>query len=222
MILNQRLEKHISKRSLLQVTIKSIAALAAITPAAALFTACTEKKIAFKAVDITGADYAKDFAADGVMLDHNGKPRSIKDFTGKVVVLFFGFTQCPDVCPTSMAELAEAKKLLEKNNKGDGDKVQGLFITIDPERDTPEVLKAYMGNFDPSFLAMHTTPEKLVAVAKDFKTYYKKVPGRTDTSYSMDHSAGSFVYDAKGNVRLYTRYGSGAEALASDLKLLLN
>ena len=212
----------IQKRSFLQNTIKSIAALAIITPATAVFTACTEKKIAFKAVDITGADYAKDFTADGAMLDHNGKPRSIKDFAGKVVVLFFGFTQCPDVCPTSMAELAEAKKLMEKNNKGDGDKVQGLFITIDPERDTPAVLKAYMANFDPSFLAMSTTPDKLVAVAKDFKTYYKKVPGRTDTSYSMDHSAGSFVYDTKGNVRLYTRYGSGAEALASDLKLLLN
>jgi protein SCO1 len=212
----------IQKRSFLQNTIKSIAVLAIITPAIAIFTACTEKKLAFKAVDITGADYAKDFAADGAMLDHNGKPRSIKDFAGKVVVLFFGFTQCPDVCPTSMAELAEAKKLLEKSNKGDGDKVQGLFITIDPERDSPEVLKAYMGNFDPSFLAMRTTPDKLVVVAKDFKTYYKKVPGRTDTSYSMDHSAGSFVYDTKGNVRLYTRYGSGAEALASDLKLLLN
>jgi protein SCO1 len=212
----------IQKRSFLQNTIKSIAALAIITPATAIFTACTEKKIAFKAVDITGADYAKDFAADGAMIDHNGKPRSIKDFAGKVVVLFFGFTQCPDVCPTSMAELAEAKKLLEKSNKGDGDKVQGLFITIDPERDTAAVLKAYMANFDPTFLAMRTTPDKLVVVAKDFKTYYKKVPGRTDTSYSMDHSAGSFVYDTKGNVRLYTRYGSGAEALASDLKLLLN
>jgi protein SCO1 len=212
----------IQKRSFLQNTIKSIAALAIITPGTAIFTACTEKKLAFKAVDITGADYAKDFAADGAMLDHNGKPRSIKDFAGKVVVLFFGFTQCPDVCPTSMAELAEAKKILEKNNKGDGEKVQGLFITIDPDRDTADVLKAYMGNFDPSFLAMRTTPDKLVVVAKDFKTYYKKVPGRTDTSYSMDHSAGSFVYDTKGNVRLYTRYGSGAEALASDLKLLLN
>jgi protein SCO1 len=222
MILNKRSDMHISKRSLLQNTIKSIAAMAVITPAISLFTACTEKKLAFKAVDITGADYARDFAADGAMLDHNGKPRSIKDFAGKIVVLFFGFTQCPDVCPTTMTELVEVKKILEKNNKGDGDKVQGLFITIDPERDTPEVLKAYMANFDPTFLALRTTPEKLVAVAKEFKTYYKKVPGRTDTSYSMDHSAGSFVYDTKGNVRLYTRYGSGAEALASDLKLLLN
>ena len=207
----------LNKRSLLQNTIKSIAALAIITPATAIFTACTENKPQFKAVDITGADYAKDFAADGAMLDHNGKPRSLKDFAGKVVVLFFGYTQCPDVCPTSMAELAEVKKLLGK----DGDKLQGLFITVDPERDTPEVLKAYMANFDPTFLALRTTPDKLALVAKDFKTYYKKSPGRTDTSYTMDHSAGSFVYDTKGNVRLYTRYGSGAPALASDIALLL-
>jgi len=208
----------LNKRVWLQKAIKSIAALALITTVSAILVACTEQKMAFKSVDITGADYAKDFSADGTMVDHNGQARSIKDFAGKVVVLFFGFTQCPDVCPTSMAELAEAKKLLGK----DGDKVQGLFITIDPERDTLPVLKAYMGNFDPTFLAMRTTPDKLVDLAKNFKTYYKKMPGRTDASYSMDHSVGSFVYDTKGNVRLYTRHGSGAEALASDLKLLLN
>ena len=208
----------LNKRVWLQKAIKSIAALVVITPATALFMACTEQKIAFKSVDITGADYAKDFSADGTMVDHNGQARSIKDFAGKIVVVFFGFTQCPDVCPTTMAELAEAKKLLGK----DGDKVQGLLITIDPERDTLPVLKAYMGNFDPTFLAMRTTPDKLVDLAKNFKTYYKKMPGRTDTSYSMDHSVGSFVYDTKGNVRLYTRHGSGTEALASDLKLLLN
>jgi protein SCO1 len=212
---------HLNKRALLQNAIKSIAALAIITSATAIFTACTENKPQFKAIDITGADYAKDFAADGTMLDHNGKPRSIKDFAGKVVVLFFGYTQCPDVCPTSMAELVEVKKLLEKNNKGDGDKLQGLFITIDPERDTAEVLKGYMGNFDPTFLALRTTPDKLVGVAKDFKTYYKKSPGKTETSYTMDHSAGSYVFDTKGNVRLYTRYGSGAPALAADIALLL-
>ena len=207
----------LNKRALLQNAIKSIATMAIIMPATALFTACTENKPQFKAIDITGADYAKDFAADGAMLDHNGKPRSIKDFAGKVVVLFFGYTQCPDVCPTSMAELAEVKKLLGK----DGDKVQGLFITIDPERDTSEVLKAYMANFDPTFLAMRTTPDKLAVVAKDFKSYYKKSPGKTETSYTMDHSAGSFVYDTQGHVRLYTRYGSGAPALASDIALLL-
>ena len=207
----------LNKRTLLQFAIKSVASLAIITPATVMLMACTENKPQFKAIDITGADYAKDFAADGAMIDHNGQPRSIKDFAGKVVVLFFGYTQCPDVCPTSMAELAEVKKLLGK----DGDKLQGLFITIDPERDTPEVLKAYMANFDPTFLAMRTTPDKLATVAKDFKTYYKKAPGRTDSSYTMDHSAGSYVYDTKGNVRLYTRYGSGAAALASDIALLL-
>ena len=188
-----------------------------ITLATAIFAACTEKKLEFKSVDITGADYAKDFSADGTMLDHNGTPRSIKDFAGKIVVVFFGFVQCPDVCPTTMAELAEVKKLLGK----DSDKLQALLITIDPERDTLPVLKGYMVNFDPTFLALRTTPEKLAIVAKDFKTYYKKAPGRTDTSYSMDHSAGSFVYDTTGKVRLYTRYGSGPEALASDIKLLL-
>ena len=208
---------NLNKRSLLQNAIKSIASLAVITPATALFMACTENKPQFKSIDITGADYARDFAADGAMLDHNGKPRSIKDFAGKVVVLFFGYTQCPDVCPTSMAELAEVKKLLGK----DGDKLQGLFITIDPERDTADMLKAYMTNFDPTFLALRTTPDKLVGVAKDFKTYYKKSPGKTETSYTMDHSAGCYVFDTQGKVRLYTRYGSGAPALAADIALLL-
>lgn len=167
----------------------------------------------FRAVDITGAEYARDFA----LTDHNGQPRSIKDFAGKVVVVFFGFTQCPDVCPTAMAELAEVRRTLGK----DGERVQGLFITVDPERDTPEVLKAYMTNFDPSFLALRGTPEQLATVAKDFKVYYKKVEGKTSTSYSMDHSAGSFVYDTQGRIRLYTRYGTGAQALADDIRLLL-
>ena len=128
--------------------------------------------------------------------------------------MFFGYTQCPDVCPTSMAELAEAKKLLGP----DGDKVQGLFVTVDPERDTPEVLKGYMANFDPSFLALRGTPEQLAAMAKDFKIYYKKVEGKTPTSYTMDHSAASLVYDTQGRLRLYTRYGTGPQALASDLQ----
>lgn len=167
----------------------------------------------FRAVDITGAEYARDFA----LTDHNGQPRSIRDFAGKVVVVFFGFTQCPDVCPTAMAELAEVRRTLGK----DGERVQGLFITVDPERDTPEVLKAYMTNFDPSFLALRGTPEQLATVAKDFKVYYKKVEGKTSTSYSMDHSAGSFVYDTQGRIRLYTRYGTGAQALADDIRLLL-
>ena len=175
--------------------------------------ACSEKKLNFVSIDLTGADYALDFT----MTDHNGQARSIKDFAGKVVVLFFGYTQCPDVCPTSMAELAEVKRLLGK----DGERLQGLFVTVDPARDTPEVLKAYMTNFDPSFLALYTTPDKLEAIAKDYKVYYKKVDGKTATSYTMDHSAGSYVYDTQGKLRLYTRYGTGAPALAADIKLLL-
>ena len=193
--------------------IKLIAAYALLTGAAGILVACSAEKPQFKSIDLTGADYAKGFA----LSDQNGKPRSLQDFTGKVVVVFFGFTQCPDVCPTAMAELAEVKKLLGP----DGDKLQAVFITVDPERDTPEVLKAYMGNFDPTFIALRPTLAELPDFAKSYKVFYKKVEGRTASSYSMDHSAGSYVYDAKGQIRLYNRYGSGAEALASDIKLLM-
>jgi protein SCO1/2 len=134
------------------------------------------------------------------------------------VVVFFGFTQCPDVCPTTLTEVAQAKKLLGP----DGERVQGVFVTVDPARDTPEVLKAYMANFDPGFVALRGSPEQLEAVAKDFKVYYKKVEGKTPTSYTMEHSAASFVFDPQGRLRLYTRYGSGAQALADDLKILLS
>lgn len=199
----------IKKRDLLKITAGS----AVVFSLGALVAACTDAKPSFASIDVTGADYAKDFA----LTDHNGQARTLKDFAGKVVVIFFGFTQCPDVCPTSMAELAEIKKLLGKN----GDRLQGLFITVDPERDTPVVLKAYMANFDPSFLALYASNEKLVALAKDYKVYFKKVDGKTPTSYTMDHSAGSFVYDTQGALRLYTRYGSGAKPLAADIELLL-
>ena len=194
-------------------TLKLIASCILLAAATVMISACSESKPQFTAIDVTGADYAKDFA----LTDHNGQQRSIKDFAGKVVVVFFGYTQCPDVCPTTMAELAEVKKLLGP----DGGKLQGLFVTIDPERDTPEVLKNYMANFDPTFLALYTTPDKLALIAKDYKVYYKKVEGKTATSYTMDHSAGSYVYDTQGRLRLYTRYGSGAGAMASDIKLLL-
>lgn len=189
------------------------AAFASCVISLVLLSGCSEQKPAFSSVDITGADYAKNFE----LTDHNGQVRHLTDFAGKVVVIFFGYTQCPDVCPTSMAELAEVKTLLGK----DGERVQGLFVTVDPERDTPELLKAYMANFDPSFLALRTTPEQLAVLAKDYKVYYKKVPGSTATSYTMDHSAGSYVYDPKGQLRLFTRYGSGAKVLAADIALLL-
>jgi len=196
-----------------RLALKLIAGYAGLAVATGILAACSESRPKFSAIDITGAEYGRDFA----LTDHNGQPKSIRDFAGKVVVMFFGYTQCPDVCPTSMLELAQVKKLLDK----DGERLQGLFVTIDPERDKPEMLKEYMANFDPTFLALYTTPEKLAAVAKEFKVYYKKVEGQTPTSYTMDHSAGCYVYDTQGKLRLYTRYGSGAPALAADIKLLL-
>jgi len=195
-------------------TLKLIASGALLAGSIGILSACSDSKPQFAAIDVTGADYAKDFQ----LTDHNGQLRSLQDFRGKIVVLFFGYTQCPDVCPTSMTELAEVKKLLG----ADGEKLQGLFVTVDPARDTPELLKAYMANFDPTFLALYAaSPEKLAALAKDYKVYYKKVEGKTPTSYTMDHSAGSYIYDTEGRLRLYTRYGSGAPAMASDIKLLL-
>ena len=193
--------------------LKLIAASALSISAAAVLTACSPDGPAFRGVNLTGADYARDFS----LTDQYGQLRSLKDFRGKVVVVFFGFTQCPDVCPTSMQELAEVKQALG----ADGARLQGVFISVDPERDTRELLKAYMENFDPSFLALRPTPEQLPALAKDFKIYYKKVDGTTPTSYSMDHSAGSYLYDPQGRLRVYHRYGSGVEALTEDVRLLL-
>lgn len=193
--------------------IRLIATGAIFAGVGGLLSACSESKPQFSSVDVTGVTYAKDFE----LTDHNGQVRRLGDFKGKIVVMFFGFTQCPDVCPTSMTELAEVKRALG----ADGDKLQGLFVTVDPARDTPEVLKGYMENFDPTFLALYTTPDKLAALAKDFKVYYKRVDGQTPTSYTMDHSAGSYIYDTKGNLRLFTRYGSGAKVLAADIQQLL-
>ncbi|MGB3450459.1 MAG: SCO family protein [Giesbergeria sp.] len=195
-------------------TLKTIAACALLVSAGGMLTACSKGKPEFRGVDISEVDYARDFP----LPDHNGQPRSIKDFNGKVVVVFFGYTQCPDVCPTTMQEMAEVKRMLGK----DGDRLQAIFVTVDPERDTADMLKAYMGNFDPSFLALRGTPEQTAAVAKDFKIYYKKVDGKTPTSYTMDHSAGSYIYDTQGRLRVYYRYGSGVEALAADVRTLLD
>lgn len=169
----------------------------------------------FKGVDITGADYALELDLN----DTDGKRRHIADFKGKVTVVFFGFTQCPDVCPTTMLELAEVKKALG----ADGARVQGVFISVDPERDTPELLKAYVANFSPEFVALRGSVEETKAAAKRFKVFYAKVPGKTEGSYSVDHTAGSYVFDAQGKVRLFVRYGNGAgaEALKHDLQLLL-
>jgi len=193
--------------------LKKIAASALSVWVTGQLSACSEKGPSFTAIDLTGADYAKDFA----LTDHNGQLRTLKDFQGKIVMMFFGYTQCPDVCPTSMSEMAAIRQLLGK----DGERVQGLFVTVDPERDKPEMLKEYMQAFDPTFLALVPTPEQLVPLAKDYKVYYKKVDGPTPTSYTMDHTAGCYVYDTRGKLRLFTRYGTKPELTAADVRILL-
>ncbi|HEX7439517.1 MAG TPA: SCO family protein [Caldimonas sp.] len=167
----------------------------------------------FKATDVTGADFGRSLA----LPDLTGRMRTLEDFKGKVTVIFFGYTQCPDVCPTTLVELAQVKKSLG----AEGDRVQGVFVTIDPERDTPEVLKAYVASFDPGFVALRGTPEQTAAAAKEFKVFYAKVPGKSPGSYTMDHTAASYVLDVDGRLRLFVRYGSGAAALAADLSALL-
>lgn len=196
-----------------RTALKYLSGYAAMIGTAGLLSACSPNALKFTAIDITGADYAKDFA----LTDHNGQARTLKDFQGKIVMMFFGYTQCPDVCPTSMAEIAEIKRLLGK----DGERIQGLFVTVDPERDKPDMLKDYMAAFDPTFLALVPTPEQLPVLAKEFKVYYKKVDGPTPTSYTMDHTAGSYVYDSTGKLRLFTRYGTKPELTAADLRQLL-
>jgi len=191
----------------------------AVAGAALLLAGCerggapSAAPLQFKGIDITGAEYARELN----LTDADGQRRTLADFKGKVTVVFFGFTQCPDVCPTTLLELAQVKKALG----ADGARVQGVFVTIDPARDTPEILKAYVGNFGADFVALRGTEEETKAAAKNFKVYFNKVPGKTATSYTMDHTAGSYVLDATGKVRLFTRYGTGPEALTHDLKLLL-
>jgi protein SCO1/2 len=186
-------------------------ALAALLGAA--LAACSAEKPAFKAIDITGAEYARQLA----LPDASGKPRTLADFKGKVTLVFFGYTQCPDVCPTTLAEIVEVKRLLG----ADGAKLQTLFVSVDPERDTPEILAAYVAHFGPDFVALRGTPEQTREVAKEFKVFFAKVPGRSEGSYTMDHTAGTFVFDPQGRVRLFVRQGGGAEAMVQDVKLLL-
>ena len=170
-------------------------------------------KPGFHGVDITGADYGRKLA----LPDAEGKARTLADFKGKVSVVFFGYTQCPDVCPTTMGELALIKRALG----ADGDRMQGIFVTVDPERDTPDVLKAYVAAFDPSFVGLRGSPEQTAEAAQEFKVFYAKAPGKTPGSYTMDHTAGSYVIDAQGRIRLFERYGMPAEQLEADLKQLL-
>ena len=175
--------------------------------------ACGERAGPFKATDITGANIGGDFS----MSDHTGKPRKLSDFKGKVVVLFFGYTQCPDVCPTTLAEVAAAMK--ELGSKAND--VQVLFVTVDPERDTPELLAQYVPAFNPSFVALRGNQAELETVAKLFKVFYAKVPSASGGGYTMDHTAGSFVFDKQGRIRLLVSYGAGAGVFAHDLAKLV-
>jgi len=167
----------------------------------------------FKNTDVTGLEYAKDF----VLTDHTGKTRTLADFKGKVVLIFFGYTQCPDVCPTTMAEMAAVMGELGPL----ADKVQVLFVTVDPQRDTPELLSQYVPTFDSRFLGLFGDQAATEKITKEFKVFYQKVPGKTPNSYSVDHTAGSYVFDVTGRVRLFVRHGQGTEPIIHDLKMLM-
>ena len=179
-----------------------------------VLSACSPKP-EFKNIDITGSTaFGKDFS----LIDPDGKARTLADFKGKVVVMFFGYTQCPDICPTTLTEMQQVMTLLGSQS----DKVQVLFVTVDPERDTAEILKQYVPAFDPRFLGLRPADEAaLEKVTKDFKIYYKKVPGTKPGSYTMDHTAGSYAFDPEGRLRLYIKHAQGPETLAHDLKELL-
>jgi protein SCO1/2 len=180
---------------------------------AAVVAGCSPKPVSFNATDITGGSFDPAFE----LTDHTGARRSLADFRGKVVTVFFGFTQCPDVCPGTLIEMKEVMALLGD----DADRVQALFITVDPERDTPEVLAAYVPAFDPRFLGLYGSPEEIARVAKGYRVFYEKVPGSSPENYQINHTAASYVIDAQGQLRLFVKHGGGAEALAHDIRLLL-
>lgn len=181
--------------------------------AALLLAACSPEAPKFRSTDVTGADFGKELALTG----HDGKPRSLADFRGKLVVLFFGYTHCPDICPTTLADVAAALKQLGS----DAARVQVLFVTVDPERDTPEILAKYVSAFDPSFLGLSGDAAVTQRAAKEFKIFYEKRPGGAPGSYTVDHSGQSYVFDAQGRLRLFVRHDRIAQDLPEDLRALL-
>lgn len=198
--------------SVFTITRRRVLQLGAALAVTATLAAC-DSPPPFKGSDISGTQLGKTMA----LTDMNGQARALKDFAGKVVVVFFGFTQCPDVCPTSLAEMAQVMQTLGP----DADKVQVLLITVDPERDTPEILKEYVTSFDKRFLALTGTADQLKQAAGSFKAYYAKVPTK-DGNYTMDHTAAFYLIDGKGESRVLANNTLGAQALAGDIKLLLD
>lgn len=167
----------------------------------------------FNATDISGVDWGRDFH----LTDHNGKPRQLADFKGRAVAIFFGYTQCPDVCPTTLSGMAEVAKLLG----ADAGRLQVLLVTLDPERDTAAVLSRYVPAFNPGFLGLYGDPATTAATAKDFKVFYEKQTGSSPDSYTIDHSSPTYLYDPQGRLRLYVAYGTPPAKIAEDLKQLL-
>ena len=185
----------------------------ALAAACVVLVACTPSGPQFQSSDVTGSSFGRDFA----LHDAEGKPRTLADFRGKAVVVFFGYTQCPDVCPTTLAALAEAMKQLGP----DADRVQVLFVTVDPDRDTPELLGKYVPAFDRRFLGLRGNAEETARTAKEFRILYQKQPGTSPGSYTMDHSAGTFIFDPQGRLRLYVGLAQGPDVFAHDLRELL-
>jgi protein SCO1 len=178
-----------------------------------LVAACDAGGPQFKSTDITGVDYGRALE----LTDHHGQPRRLEDFRGKAVVIFFGFTHCPDICPTTLADMAAVMRELGP----DADRVQVLFVTVDPERDTQTILANYVPAFDKRFLGLRGSLEQTRAVAKEFKIYFEKRPGKTPGEYSVDHSAQSYVIDPQGRLRLFVRHERMREDLGPDLRTLL-
>ena len=181
-----------------------------------ILVACDNKtstsKVSFVNTDITGSDIGRDFE----LTDHTGKRRTLADYRGKVVALFFGFAQCPDICPTTLSDLAQVKQQLGV----DGDKFQVLFITVDPERDTQEVLAGFVPAFDSSFVALRGDKAEIDKVTKDFKVFAQKVAGKDSGNYTIDHTAATYVYDTQGRIRLFVRHGQTLSLIA-DVKQLI-
>lgn len=168
----------------------------------------------FVGSDVSGAAYGRNFR----LQDHTGRERTMADFRGKAVVLFFGYTQCPDVCPSTLAEAKQTMDLLGAA----ADRVQVLFVTVDPERDTTALLANYVPAFHPTFVGLRGDAQQTSAVTASFRILYRQQPGSTPETYTIDHSAGLFMFDPAGQLRLYHGHGTVAKSLAHDLKLLVD